>query len=88
MREQSSTSPALESNISFSKENFRYNYNEIDLSNYLKKGSNLIAVHTLYHGLVNRVWQSGDYRHGLILDVEVDGKTILASDTSFKVAKH
>ena len=67
---------------------FVYNYNEIDLTPYLKEGENLIAVHTLYQGLINRVWQSGDGRHGLILDAVVDGKTVLASDESFKTAPH
>ena len=35
-----------------------YNYNVVDVSSYLNEGENLIAVHTLYHGLINRVWQS------------------------------
>lgn len=52
-----------------------YNYNEIDVSEYLKQGENLIAVHTLYQGLINRVWQSGDNRHGLIFDLEVNGQS-------------
>ena len=34
---------------------FAYNYNAVDISNYLKEGDNLIAVHTLYQGLINRV---------------------------------
>ena len=67
---------------------FNYNYNKIDLAPYLKKGENLIAVHTLYQGLINRVWQSGDNRHGLILDLDIDGKTLIKSDESFKTAKH
>ncbi|MBO5841822.1 MAG: alpha-L-rhamnosidase, partial [Clostridia bacterium] len=67
---------------------FQYNYNEIDLTPYLIKGENVIAVHTLYQGLVNRVWQSGDHRHGLLCDVEVDEKIILSSDESFLVALH
>ena len=67
---------------------FQYNYNEIDLTPYLVKGENVIAVHTLYQGLVNRVWQSGDHRHGLLCDVEVDEKIILSSDESFLVAPH
>ena len=49
-----------------------YNYNEIDITPYLCEGENVIAVHTYYQGLINRVWQSGDYRHGLIMDVEID----------------
>lgn len=67
---------------------FRYNYNVIDVTKYLKPGENVIAVHTLYQGLINRVWQSGDNRHGLILDLEADGKTVLASGEDFKTAPH
>lgn len=62
---------------------FRYNYNVLDVTSYLEKGENVIAVHTLYHGVINRVWQSGDYRHGLILDLEVNGSVVVKSDESF-----
>ena len=58
---------------------FKQNYNEIDVGAYLTEGENLIAVHTLYQGLINRVWQSGDFRHGLILDLVVDEKNLLCS---------
>lgn len=67
---------------------FQYNYNEIDISEFLVCGDNLIAVHTLYQGLINRVWQSGDLRHGLICDVVVDHSVVLSSDESFKVREH
>ena len=67
---------------------FAYNYNVVDVSGYLKEGDNLIAVHTLYQGLINRVWQSGDNRHGLILDLDIDGKTALSSDQTFRVSPH
>lgn len=67
---------------------FRYNFNRIDVSAYLHEGENTIAVHTLYQGLINRVWQSGDYRHGLILDLVCDGETVVSSDESFKTAYH
>ena len=67
---------------------FQYNYNEIDLTPYLKEGENVIAVHTLYQGLINRVWQSGDRRHGLLCDLEVDGQTVVSSGTDFLVALH
>ena len=66
----------------------RYNYNTVDLTPYLKAGDNLIAVHTLYQGLINRVWQSGDWRHGLLCDLVIDGVTALCSDESFRVAYH
>lgn len=67
---------------------FRYNYNEIDVSEYLVAGENTIAVHTLYQGLINRVWQSGDQRHGLLFDLMVDGSCVACSDESFLVHRH
>lgn len=65
-----------------------YNYNVIDVTDYLQQGSNIIAVHTLYQGLINRVWQSGDSRHGLLLDLVADGKNIVVSDASFLTCRH
>lgn len=65
-----------------------YYYNEIDITGLTHKGENTIAVHTYYQGLINRVWVSGDDRHGLILDIEEDGENILASDESFRCAYH
>jgi len=67
---------------------FQYNYNILDVSKYLKKGENVIAVHTLYQGLINRVWQSGDQRHGLILDLWADDTLILSSDETFLTHPH
>jgi len=67
---------------------FRYGYNVIDVTPYLLAGENVIAVHTLYQGLINRVWQSGDGRHGLILDLVADGETVLSSDEGFLSARH
>lgn len=67
---------------------FQYNYNEINVTEYLQNGENVIAVHTLYQGLINRVWQSGDNRHGLIFDLIVDGKTVACSNETVKTAPH
>lgn len=63
-------------------------YNTIDLTPLLAKGRNTIAVHTYYQGLVNRVWVSGDNRHGLWLSLDVDGVRVLDSDETFKVTRH
>ena len=46
-----------------------YNYNELDVTEYLCEGENIVAVHTYYQGLINRVWQSGDFRHGLLMSM-------------------
>lgn len=67
---------------------FQYNYNVIDVSAFLNDGDNVIAIHTLYQGLINRVWVSGDGRHGLILDLDIDGEIAVCSDESFLTARH
>lgn len=67
---------------------YRYNYNSIDVTPYLVNGENTVAVHTYYQGLINRVWQSGDNRHGLIMDVVQGDNILLATDESFKTARH
>ena len=63
-------------------------YNEIDVTKLLRRGRNVIAAHTYYQGLVNRVWVSGDNRHGLVMDLVADGRRVLTSDTTFKTARH
>jgi len=66
-----------------------YTYcNEIDVTRWLRPGRNVLAVHTYYQGLVNRVWMSGDNRHGLLMDLVVDGRTVVKSDESFLTARH
>ncbi len=65
-----------------------YAYQRIDVTKYLKPGENVIAVHTYYQGLINRYWVSGDLNHGMILDLEADGKTVLSSDETFLTAVH
>ena len=67
---------------------FHYFYNEVDISDYVHPGVNLIAAHTYYQGLINRVWVSGDCRHGLLLNLCSGEKTILHSDESFLCHKH
>ena len=63
-------------------------YNEIDVTPVLRSGRNVLAVHTYYQGLVNRVWVSGDNRHGLLLDLVADGQCVVASDRSFLTHRH
>ncbi len=42
-----------------------YYYNELDLTDRMREGENLLAVHLYYQGLVNRVWNSGDGKFSL-----------------------
>ena len=67
---------------------FSYGYQTLDVSEFLQEGDNIIAVHTYYQGLINRVWVSGDNRHGLICDLEIDGKICLSSDETFLTHIH
>ena len=67
---------------------FHYYYNKADISEFISEGENTIAVHTYYQGLINRVWVSGDDRHGLICDIVQEGKTLLVSDESFLYSYH
>lgn len=68
--------------------NFNYYYNEIDVSEFVKKGENTIAVHTYYQGLINRVWVSCDLRHGFVFDMHSGDKLICESDESWKCTYH
>ena len=65
-----------------------YYYNEIDISDYLCEGENTFAVHTYCQGLINRVWVSADNRQMLWLSLDVDGETVLVSDTDWKCTDH
>lgn len=65
-----------------------YRYMEKDVSEYLRDGENVIAVHTYYQGLINRVWVSGDMRESFWCELDVDGETVLVSDESWKCAEH
>lgn len=60
-----------------------YYYNEVDVTSFLKKGKNTIALDVYYQGLINRVWVSGDMRQGFICELIADGKLLLRSDESW-----
>jgi alpha-L-rhamnosidase len=66
---------------------FNYYYNHIDVAKYLRTGANIISVHLYYQGLINRVWNSGDYRQGMIAELQVNRKFILVSDDSWKYCR-
>ena len=65
-----------------------YFYNELDLTDYLTEGENVIAVHCYYQGLINRVWVSGDLRQMLWCELYLDGERVLESDETFRCAYH
>lgn len=67
---------------------FRYRYDKVDVNKYLQKGENTFAFLTYYSGLINRVCQSGDRRHGLCCELYCDGTVVMRSDESFLCKKH
>lgn len=65
-----------------------YFYNEIDVTDVLTEGENVIAAHCYYQGLINRVWVSGDLRQMLWCELYLDGEKMLESDSTFKCKYH
>jgi hypothetical protein len=60
-----------------------YHYNRVDITSYLKEGENTFAVHVYYQGLINRVWNSGDNRQGVVADIFADGKYVGGTDATW-----
>lgn len=66
---------------------FCYYYNRVNVTEYLKEGENILAVHVYYQGLVNRAYNSGDYRQGMIARMWADGMQILDDTWKCREAK-
>ncbi len=64
---------------------FAYYYNHLDITPFLQEGENILAVHVYYQGLVNRAYNSGDYRQGLLAEVLENGTVI--TDDNWKCRK-
>lgn len=62
---------------------FAYNYNQYDITDFLKIGENLIEAVVYYQGLTNRVWVSGDNKQGLLADVFFDNSFAFGTDESW-----
>lgn len=65
---------------------FHYYYHRLDVRPYLREGENVLAVHVYYHGGVNRSYNSGDMRQGLIAELAWDGRVRIRTDRSWRVA--
>ena len=67
---------------------FAYSCRELDVTALLREGENLLAAHTFYSGVINRVEVSGDNLHGFFCELYADGKRVLTSDETFRTARH
>ncbi|MCI8388130.1 MAG: family 78 glycoside hydrolase catalytic domain [Clostridiales bacterium] len=63
---------------------FDYNWNEIDITSFLKDGENEICAEVYYQGLINRAYDSGDLRCGFICDILNGDNVILSTDESWQ----
>ncbi len=66
---------------------FCYNYNRIDITDHIIEGENIIAVHVYYQGLVNRAYNSGDYRQGMIAEIHMAGEQLADDCWRYKEAE-
>ena len=69
---------------------FHYPYNEWQIAHLLTAGVNVVAVHVYYQGLINRAYNSGDLRQGLIAELHTERGLILATDRTwrYRTAEH
>lgn len=64
-----------------------YYYNRLDVRHALCPGKNVIAVHVYYQGLLNRAYNSADYRQGFIAELSIGDQLLLKSDESWKAIR-
>ena len=62
---------------------FAYYYNKFKLSPFVHEGENEIFLDVYYQGLINRVWNSGDLRQGLIADLFCGEDLLCSADETW-----
>lgn len=65
---------------------FCYYWNEYDITEYITEGKNDIFVNVYYQGLINRAYNSGDRRMGMIAEVFDNDRCILSTDSEWEYA--
>ncbi|NRF93391.1 alpha-L-rhamnosidase N-terminal domain-containing protein [Paenibacillus frigoriresistens] len=64
-----------------------YYYNRIEVGSFLQEGNNVISVHVYYQGLVNRAYNSGDYRQGLIAELTTGDRVLVKTDETWRAKR-
>ena len=64
-----------------------YHYNRLEVRDALRPGLNSIAVHVYYQGLLNRAYNSADYRQGLIAEIWAGDRLLVKSDSTWKAIR-
>ena len=61
-----------------------YNWNEVDVTRYLRSGENEIIAEVYYNGLINRSFDSGDLRCGFVCDILAGDELLYCTDGSWR----
>jgi len=67
---------------------FHQYYVKVDITKYLVKGENSLAIHSYYQGMINRAYYSGDLRHGVIYDIVCNNIVLACSNEKVKTHIH
>ena len=67
---------------------FSYYWNEADVTDFLSPGENEILVQVYYQGLINRAYNSGDRRMGMIAELWCGDQMLLATDEAWECAAY
>lgn len=65
---------------------FCYYWNEFDITDFLTDGENVIFADVYYQGLINRAYNSGDRRLGMVAEIYDSDACILYTDTDWECA--
>lgn len=63
---------------------FCYYWNEYDVTKYINEGENEIFADVYYQGLINRAYNSGDRRMGMVAEVYDNDKCILLTNSEWE----
>ena len=67
---------------------FAYNWNRIDIAPYLQEGENEIWVDVFYHGRINRAYNSGDGRMGMLAEAYEGEICLFYTDDTWEYARN
>lgn len=65
----------------------QYYVNRLNVKRFLQPGRNVIAVHVYYQGLINRAYNSGDYRQGCIAELWCGDQLLAATDDTWRAMR-
>lgn len=63
---------------------FCYYWNEVDITEFLREGKNEVFVDVYYQGLINRAYNSGDRRMGMVAEIRSGETCVLATDETWE----